>query len=224
MDFIRPTRRELVRVMLLDDHPVVRCGFERRLACEADIAVVGSYENSRELMAALRRERCDVLVLDYLLDSDDIDGALLVRYVQILHPQVRMLMSSAYVNGPTINACLKAGATGFFSKSAWLEELVRGVRAVAAGETFLGRDAETVIAERKAARGNTRRRPIEMRLTLKEQEVLRCCLQGLSVTKIAAKFRRSVKTVSGHKVAAFRKLGIESDAKLFLARKKLEGL
>ncbi|MGI4900278.1 MAG: response regulator, partial [Janthinobacterium lividum] len=207
MEEFPPSRQDSVRVMLLDDHPVVRCGFERRLRREPDLDIAGAFASSRELMAALRRGACDVVVLDYLLLIDDIDGALLIRHLRILHPTVRILVSTSYVNAPTISACLRAGATGFFCKSEKLDELVYAIRTVARGNEYLGREARGALG-RASAEGGIASPLGEAGLTLKELEVVRCCLHGMSVTLIARKFRRSVKTVSGHKVAAYRKLGI----------------
>lgn len=212
-----------LRVALLDDHPLIRNGFAARMAQEGDLDMVALYASSRELMAQLKTLIVDVLVLDYSLQQDELDGLNLIRLVRIRYPKVRILVSSATESPAIISMSLRAGARGFIGKSRDMDELLGAIRRVALDEIYL--DPVTArqlvllpMVEEGAAvdvppadQGLTN----HPRLSPREQEVLRCCLEGLSVSQIAFKFSRSIKTISAQKQAAFRKLGIRSNIELF---------
>lgn len=213
-----------IRVVVLDDHPLVASGLKLNLDVEPDIEVVGTFHASRALMAAMRRSPCDVLLADYLLGENEPDGALLIEHLHALFPALRILVCSVHLSPAVVCACLDAGASGFFAKSSSLLELAPAVRAAARGVLYLSSEVRRMVARRFEVSRQAGMPPPLARLTLKEFEVVRCSLQGLSPTQIATKFSRSVKTISGHKITAFRKLGADSDAALFRMRKQLEGL
>ena len=222
-----------LRVALLDDHPLIRNGFAERFERERDIKVVALYATSRELLTALRSVTIDVLVLDYSLQQNELDGLNLIGLLRVRFPAVRILVSSATELPAIISLSLRAGASGFIGKSQDLDALLGAVRAVGKGQRYVDpavahaleqvppvdevvRSASDVEAgvpgELPATAQGLVSNP---RLSVREQEVLRCCLEGLSVSQIAVKFSRSIKTISAQKHAAFRKLGIRSDIELF---------
>ncbi|MDY0834176.1 response regulator transcription factor [Pseudomonas sp. SED1] len=222
-----------LRVALLDDHAIIRSGFSSRLSAERDIEVVALYGNSRELLTGLRNQSVDVLVLDYTLQQDELDGLNLIRLLRIRFPDVRILIYSATESAATISLSLRAGVRGFIGKSQELDELMIAVRTVANERIYLDKmvalelghvpgfhEGEEVGADEADGSGSVLvSNPL---LSPREQEVLRCCLQGMSVSQIAIKFTRSRKTISGQKQSAFRKLGISSDIELFKIRSELE--
>ncbi len=229
------TPASAMRIALLDDHAVVRYGLAMRLAEEPDLDVVGAFATSKELMVALRTVPVDLLLIDYALGSNDIDGLNLIRALRVRFPRSKILVASAHHNPATVAMAMKAGAGGFVGKSQELGELIQAVRAVGRGRQYLNvtmvaalssmQQAESA-ASPAGAPGRSRRNgsgtPTASRalaelssLSPREREVLRCCLEGLSVTEIAEKFMRSVKTISGQKQSALRKLGVRSDHELF---------
>jgi DNA-binding NarL/FixJ family response regulator len=165
------------------------------------------------MMAALRSTPADVLLIDYALGCNDIDGLNLIRALRVRFPDSRILVSSSHDNPATTALALKAGAAGFVGKSRELGELVQVIRQVASGPPQAG---AVLAPDGSPAHGAA--------LSPREQEVLRCCLDGMSVTQIAAKFSRSVKTISGQKQAALRKLGVRNDSELFKMRGPLANL
>ncbi|MAF05515.1 response regulator [Herbaspirillum huttiense] len=229
------TLASALRIALLDDHAVVRYGLAKRLAEEPDFTVVGAFATSKELMAALRASPADLLLIDYSLGSNDIDGLNLIRALRVRFPRSKILVTSAHSSPATVAMAMKAGARGFVSKSQELAELILAIRTISRGREYLNSTMTRELAIMQAAEAATRSQP-EVRpprrrprgtdvspdslsdmpsLSPREREVLRCCLDGMSVTDIAEKFARSVKTISGQKQSAFRKLGVRSDNELF---------
>jgi two-component system capsular synthesis response regulator RcsB len=211
-----------VRVMLLDDHALIRHGLASYLRQQPGFQIVGECATSRELLAALGRGPADLLLIDYSLGIDSADGLHLIRMLRVRHPTAKILVISAHNNPITAAMALSAGAGGFMGKSQDLDELLGAIHAVMEGRVYVARDlldASSALYKLTAPELTCedeitdliRRAP----LTPREREVLRCCLEGLSVSKIAEKFNRSLKTVSGQKQSAFRKLGISTDNELF---------
>lgn len=214
-----------LRLMVLDDHAVVRHGLIARLADEPDLSVVGSHATSRELLDALATVAADVVLVDFSLGPSDIDGLNLLRALKVRHPRSRTIVISAHYSAATVALALKAGARGYVGKSQELDELVAAVRTVSKGRIHLHPDMAADIAiHREAASQHTDAEALTKHplLSPREREVLRCCLEGLSVTQIAAKFSRNVNTISTQKHAAFRKLGIRTDNELFKIRHQLD--
>jgi two-component system capsular synthesis response regulator RcsB len=234
-----------IHVVLLDDHAVVRYGLEHRLSQEVDINVVAGVADSRELRSVLQKQRCDVLVMDYELRPDDLDGWNLIRSMRTRFPELLLIVLSGHESVATEALTMRAGAHGFVGKGRGVEAVVAAIRSVLRGQPVFSRkpppahaalaaaDAQNdpnasaaayaeplrlaplLPGERPAVDQVAQFPPEISTLTPRETEVLRCCLQGLSLTEVAAKFVRSVKTVSTQKQSAYRKLGIRNDNELF---------
>ncbi|MPQ66492.1 MULTISPECIES: response regulator transcription factor [Pseudomonas] len=223
------------RLMILDDHSLVLCGMEIKIQAEADLLLLGSFSRGSTLMAALREEEVDLVVMDYSLRSGEVDGLNLIRTLKIRFPKLRLLIISSLYVPATVALALRCGASGFIGKELNSDEFVLAIRQVAAGKVYLHPDmAEalqvhevsrldiaTPASESEVASLDVLARTSE--LTVREHEVLRCCLDGLSVSHIARKFSRSIKTISTQKQAAFRKLGLRGDNELYKVRYQMEG-
>ena len=224
-----------IRVVVLDDHAVVRHGLAARLKQEADIEVCGMFASGREIVRALKDNtfEVDVLLMDYSLGPTEIDGLNLIRLIRVRYPELKILVASAHHNKATVGMVMHAGARGFVGKEEELSELVRAIRTVAAGGKRLNaalaaemeRDALSADAPAPTANGTNKLSVLLDRseLSPREREVLRCCLDGMSVTDVAEKFARSIKTISSQKQSAYRKLGIRTDTELFKIKHELEG-
>ncbi|WP_296224676.1 response regulator transcription factor [Ralstonia sp. UBA689] len=227
-----------IRVIVLDDHAVVRHGLAARLKQEADIEVTGLFASGREVVQALKTNtiEVDVLLMDYSLGPSEIDGLNLIRLIRVRYPELKILVVSAHHNKATVGLVMHAGARGFVGKEEELSEMVRAIRTVAAGNKRLN---ATLAVEMEHDAHAEAEAPIETQapdgaelsdlvdrpqLSPREREVLRCCLDGMSVSDIAEKFARSIKTISSQKQSAYRKLGIRSDTELFKIKHELEGL
>jgi two-component system, NarL family, captular synthesis response regulator RcsB len=216
------SRSDPTCIAVLDDHPVVLCGLEARIRAEPDFHWVTGVATSSELIRVLERKPCHVVVLDYELAPNDLDGWSLVRLLRARLPHVRLVMSTAHNDKATATLMRRAGAHGFVAKSDNMDVLVAAVRHVMNGGEWYEdgvadlRHTEVQVVQHhlpfetlEAGRSDVRI------LSPREHEVIRCCLQGLSVGQIAVKFSRSVKTVSTQKQSAYRKLGIRNDLELY---------
>lgn len=211
-------------IMLLDDHEMVRQGIELGLSKEADLKVVGSYGTSRDLLDALARRRVDVLVMDFILGASDMDGLSLIRTLSRRFKHCKPIVVTSHYTPATVSLALKAGSYGVLGKTQKLTELIAAIRTVAKGRVYLH---PTMLSALQGMQPSFNGRMIESRmelsvtsqlnacLTPKEQEVLRCFLDGMSVGSIAEKFSRSASTISTQKQSAYRKLGIKTDSELF---------
>ncbi|KUY55234.1 LuxR family transcriptional regulator [Burkholderia sp. RF7-non_BP1] len=226
-----------IRVVILDDHAIVQLGIASYLTEKNSIELVASFAKSRDLIRWLESNRADVVLLDYTLGPDEIDGLDLVKLINTRFPDCRMLMMSSSDSSATVNMTMRAGALGFFGKSEDLGELARAIRLVASGQSFIsaelshritwGTTTDSRGAEPRTASGDDSPSSdsgpaADFLLSPREHEVLRCFLAGMSVSEIASKFFRSPKTISAQKQSAYRKLGIRNDAELFAVRNLIE--
>lgn len=213
-----------IRIALLDDHAVVRHGLANTLAAEANFEVVGIYERSRDLIAGLAKVPADLLLLDFSLSPEELDGVSLIRALRVKFPDSRILVLSTHHDPATVGLAMRVGARGFVGKGEDMDQLVKAIRKVAAGAVYLSPDmtcrlAETVISDTRKGSGEVTDALILAELTSREQEVIRCYLAGMTITEIADKFNRSIKTISTQKTSAFRKLGVTSNNELFKLNK-----
>ncbi|WP_330215490.1 response regulator transcription factor [Pseudomonas sp. AM8] len=210
--------------MLLDDHAMLRQGIELGLSNEADLRVVGSFGTAKELLEALARRPADVVVMDFILAPSDNDGLSLIQALNRRFSQCRPLIVCSHYTPATVSLSLKAGCWGILGKTQNLTELITAIRTVAQGRIYLqpcmvpalqGMQSMLEVVSMKSKMDYATPLRLNACLTPKEQEVLRCFLDGMSVNSIAAKFSRSASTISTQKQSAYRKLGIKNDSELF---------
>jgi DNA-binding NarL/FixJ family response regulator len=209
-------------VMLLDDHEMVRQGIELSLSKESDIEVIGSFATARDLLEALSRRLADVVVMDFALAPSDLDGLSLIKALHRRFSSCRPLVVFSHCTPATVSLSLKAGCWGILGKTQNLTDLFTAIRTVAQGRLYLQPSSVLALQDLHAGRDVANKQAdlasalqLSSGLTPKEQEVLRCFLDGMSVNSIAAKFSRSASTISTQKQSAYRKLGISSDSELF---------
>ncbi|WP_458722481.1 response regulator [Pseudomonas brenneri] len=213
-----------IRIALLDDHAVVRHGLANTLAAETNFEVVGIYERSRDLIAGLATAPADLLLLDFSLSPDELDGVSLIRALRVKFPACQILILSSHHDPATVGLAMRVGARGFVGKGEDMTQLIKAIRKVASGAVYLSTDmtyrlAETVTSDTRKASDEVPDALILAELTSREQEVIRCYLAGMTITEIAEKFNRSIKTISTQKTSAFRKLGVTSNNELFKLNK-----
>ncbi|MBH3368355.1 response regulator transcription factor [Pseudomonas carnis] len=218
-----------LHIALLDDHAIVRHGLVNRLVQEPDFELVGVYSRSRDLMAGLATAPAEILLLDFVLGPCEMDGISLIRALRVKFPTCRILIFSTHHDAATAILALRVGARGFLGKGEDMEQLICAVRLVASGAVYLSPDMAYRVAEATAVSydGEAKGRDEALRfvsLSAREQEVIRCYLAGMTITEIAEKFHRSIKTISSQKASAFRKLGVMSNNELFRIRHIIEGV
>jgi DNA-binding NarL/FixJ family response regulator len=194
----------VIKILLADDHPVVRDGVRNRLSREEDFAVVGETANGDETLRQARRLSPDVILLDVAMPGP---GAVpLMEALRRDAPSARVLVLSAFDDDEYVFGMLAAGAAGYALKDERLATLVEAVRAVARGETWLSPRVATKVARRAVGDRDDEENP----LTEREQEVLRLMAQGQENAAIAAELVIAERTVKFHVGNIYAKLGVTS--------------
>ena len=199
-----------VRVLLADDQAMVRAGFRMILELEEGIEVVGEAQDGEEAVAAARRARPDVIVMDVRMPR--LDGvAATRRVVEELEPPPRVLVVTTFDEDEPVYEALRAGASGFLLKNAPPEQLVEAVRAVAAGDGLLAPEVTRRVIEEFARRSPPPATPgadALSELTERELEVLRLMARGLSNAEIADRLVITPGTAKTHVGRILMKLGL----------------
>lgn len=199
---------EPIRVMLVDDHEVLRTGLRAVLSAAKDMIVVGEAKSGREAIALAARVHPDVVLMD--LTMDDIDGLEATRQINRMEPRPRVLVLTMHDEEEYLAEALKAGASGYLVKSAAHNELVDSVRAVAYGDVYVRPAAAQVLAQRLRSEKATHTRADFERLTEREREVLRLVAEGYTAPEIGERLVISPKTVDTYKQRINEKLGMSS--------------
>lgn len=209
----------LIRVVLADDHAVVRKGIREFLEEDAAIRVVAEANDGEQALALIAREQPEVAVLD--IQMPRMNGLDAARRVKKEFPNTRVLMLTAYEDEPYIFAALQAGASGYLLKTASSDEICRAVRAIAAGESALSPSVAKKLVQR-AAGGETARDEIVEPLTERELEVLRLAAKGMGNKQIGVELNISDRTVQGHLANIYSKLNMttRTEAVLYAVRQK----
>jgi DNA-binding NarL/FixJ family response regulator len=198
----------VIRLVIADDHPVVRRGLVEILGEAPDLEVVGEAGDAGEALAAIGDSGPEVAVLDLAMPG--VQGLDLLRRVRAEHPGVAVLVLSIHPEDQYAVQCLKAGAAGYLGKQSAPEELVQAVRAVASGRRYFSpRLAERLLGEA----GEPETVPHEA-LSEREFEVLRLIGSGYTTGQIAERLDLSVKTVSTYRSRLLEKMGMRTNAEL----------
>lgn len=188
-----------IRVVLVDDHAVIRAGLEQLLAGTDDIEVVGTAANGAEALDVVRRIRPDVVLMD--LQMPEVDGVAATRAIMAERLGVDVLVLTSFSDSERIIAALDAGAVGYLLKDADPDDVLQGIRAVSRGESPI---------HPKAARAllGTRAGSPQVQLTARETEVLTLVREGLANKQIARRLDISERTVKAHLTSAFARIGV----------------
>ena len=206
-----------IRVLLVDDHPVVRSGISGMLATADEIEIVGEAATGEEALRSIEQNHPDILLLDMVLP--DIQGTQLAQQIIQLYPQVKILVLSAYDDPVYIRELLELGASGYLMKEEAPEGIVEAVRGVAQGQQgwVSRRIAAQILTWMQSGQAS------EMNLTPREQEVLRLIVEGKTNQAIALDLGISEKTVEKYIGALFTKLNVTSrvEAAVYAVREGL---
>jgi DNA-binding NarL/FixJ family response regulator len=194
----------LTRIVLADDHKIVRDGLKRILAATSDLQVTGEAGDGDELLRLVKAGDYDIAVID--MSMPGLSGIALIKRLKLEKPKLRMLVLSMHGESQYAARVLKAGASGYLNKDSAADALVGALRKIAAGGVHIGEAAAaSLVASEKA--------PHET-LSDREFEVLRLLVEGLGPTEIGERLHLSVKTVSTHKTRILEKLNLGSTAEL----------
>jgi DNA-binding NarL/FixJ family response regulator len=191
----------MIRVVIVDDHPIVRAGLVALVDAAEDIEVVGTASTGLEAVRVTASLAPDVVLMD--LRMPELDGDEATARIVAANPATRVVILTTYESDDAILSAIEAGASGYLLKAAPEAELIAGVRAVAAGEVALAPGVAALLVKRAAARPAAA--PV---LSARELEVLRLVAQGLSNRAIGEKLFLGEATVKTHLLHAFTKLEV----------------
>lgn len=201
-----------LNVILADDHPIVRVSIANEVLRTGGMTVIAEVSSPDELIMALNMERCDVLITDFSMPGAEVDDGLgLVNLIQSGWPHIRIIVLTMLSNAGLISSLRMRKVAGLVSKADTLDELGNALRAIKAGETYISSTFERLLSGTRAGSSRDPRTVLSER----ELEVLRLFASGMSISEIAAKRDRSVKTVSHQKMSAMGKLGLRNDPELY---------
>ena len=201
-----------VRILLADDHKIVRDGLRSLLETQQGMEVVGEAENGRLALELARQKKPDVVIMD--VSMPDLNGIEATRQMLVVQPRVRVIALSMHSDRRLVAGMLQAGASGFLLKDCAFDELARAIHAVMSNQPYLSsRIAGTVIQD-YVRRMTPSEFPTADALTVREREILQLLAEGWSTKHISSHLHVSVKTVETHRRRIMAKLRLRSIAEL----------
>lgn len=197
-----------LRIILADDHKLIREGLRMLVNSQADMEVVGEADNGRIAITLAHELQPDVVVMD--VSMPELNGLKATEKLKELFPSIKILTLTRHMDEGYLKQLLEAGASGYVLKQSASEELVRAIHAVVNGQTYLDpammKQFVGNVIGRRAARGS----PTKGDLSPREEEVLRLIAWGHLSKEVAARLQISIKTVEAHKANGMQKLGMKS--------------
>ncbi|HWT54289.1 MAG TPA: response regulator transcription factor [Rhodocyclaceae bacterium] len=199
----------MIRIMVADDHAIIRDGLKQIISFNQDMQVVGEAGSGDEILQLLRKTPCDLLLTD--LSMPGRNGVALIQQVKASHPKLAVLVLSMHQESQYAVQAIRAGASGYITKSMASQQLIEGIRKVARGGTFIS----AAIAEKLVRQIQQPENELpHARLTSREFQIFQMLVEGRSVNEIADALSLSNKTVSTHKSNIQQKMEIETTAGL----------
>ncbi len=199
------------RVMLTDDHELVRAGLRRILEAQPDLLVCGEEADGESALRTLKTLKPDMLVLD--LSMPGLDGFEVLRRAKKAQPELKVLVLTMHANPEYVQRAITEGADGYLLKDSAVQDLVAAIEAVSEGRAYYSPQIQSRLAEILRAGKETEPRPLDV-LTDREREVLKLVAEGLATKEIAGRFDISARTVETHRANIMRKLDLRSVARL----------
>jgi two-component system, NarL family, response regulator LiaR len=192
-----------IRVLLVDDHAVVRSGLSKFLMVNKDLELVGEAGDGAEAVTMVSLHKPDVVLMDLMMPG--VDGITATREIHQKYPQVKVIALTSFSEQNMVQGALQAGASGYLQKNVTAVELANAIRSAYAGRMTLSPEAALVLAQsvtQPHLPGNE--------LTERERDVLKCMVEGLNNNEIAERLIVSLGTVKFHISNIFQKLGVDS--------------
>jgi two-component system capsular synthesis response regulator RcsB len=200
-----------MRVIIADDHPVVRIGLRMLIDLSRTCVIVGEADGPDSLLDQLCVTPCDLLITDFSMPGNQqADGLKMLSTVRRRYPATTIILVTMLANVATLRAAFAQGVVAIVAKGASATELPKAIKAVKEGRRFISQSLRTALVQVEADAQS--RSPA---LSAKEHEVVRMLASGMTVSEIASHFKRSVSTISKQKNMAMQRLGISSDVDLF---------
>ena len=202
-----------IRVLVVDDHTILRDGLCALLASTGDIEVVGEAANGRDALHMTGELQPDIVLMD--IHMPVMSGLEATRFIRDEFPSVKIIALTQYEDKEYVFPMIEAGAQGFISKTSASSELGSGIRSVYQGDSYLSPAiAKLLVEDRQSGNSTSNRGNSYHQLTNREKEILKLTAEGHTVREIAEKLIISPKTVEGHKTNMLAKLDLHSTAEL----------
>jgi len=208
LDHVSPSA--MIRILIADDHAVVRAGVRQFIAGHDDLSVVAEAATGAEVLDYIRKEELDVVVLDISMPGRS--GVDTLRSLKRARPKLPVLILSGFAENLYAVNLLRAGAAGYVSKDAAATQLVAAIRAVAQGRKYISPAVAQLLADGLSIKDQDQ--PVHSQLSQREFQVFCKLAKGESVSKIAEELFLSVKTVSTYRGRILEKMGMKSNADL----------
>ena len=199
----------MIRILIADDHAIVRAGLKQFVADQADMSVAGEAATGAETVSLVRNEAYDVVLLD--ISMPDRNGVDTLKQLKQIRPEMPVLMLSAHAEEQYAVNLLRAGAAGYVSKETASTQLVQAIRTVTRGRKYVSPDLAQVLADGVTGQGDA---PLHASLSQREFQIFCKLAAGAAVSKIADELNLSVKTVSTYRTRILEKMAMKSNADL----------
>ncbi len=206
------TGNKTIRILLADDHKILRTGLRELLEKEPSLKVVAEAEDGRTAVQLSREMSPDIVIMD--ISMQDLNGVEATRQIVSGSPQIKVIVLSMHSGQKFVAEVFKAGASGYLLKDCDFSEVFTAIRAVTANETYLCPQIATIVRNDYLLRLSQGESPASASLSPREKEVLQLMAEGKSTKEIAFSFNLSVKTVEVHRQRIMEKLNIHSIAEL----------
>ncbi len=200
------------RILLVEDHHIVRAGLRKLLEGEDGLEVVGEAQNGREALAVAKSDPVDLVIMD--VEMPDLNGVDATRQLLLDHPHTKVLALSMHTGRPFVLGMMDAGASGYVLKDSVWSELILAIQSVMQGQTYLSPKVASVVVERYRGLASGQETDTAHQLSPREREVVQLIAEGLSTKQIADKLHISPKTVETHRSRIMAKLDVHNVAQL----------
>lgn len=200
-----------IRILIADDHGVLRAGLRAILEEEPDLQVVGEAADGQEALHLAGKYGPDLVLLD--IGMPGMDGIEVTRRLARISPQTRVLILSVYEDGSLLREAIQAGASGYIVKRAVEDELISAIQAVSRGDMYIHPSITRTLVKNLSPAVGPHRHALES-ITPREREVMKYIVRGYTNRLIAEELSISIRTVEGHRASLFGKLGFKNRVEL----------
>ncbi|HPX50141.1 MAG TPA: response regulator transcription factor [Deltaproteobacteria bacterium] len=197
------------KVLIADDHPIVRTGLKQIIAEEPDIKIIGEASDGNEVLEFLRKEPCDLVLLDLAMPKRS--GLEIISEIRQIRPNTAILVLSIYPEDQYAVRALRAGASGYLTKASAPNELIKAMRKVLNGGKYISMSLAEILASEIDQ--HTQQQPHE-RLSDREYQVMLMLAAGKTVTEVSRELNLSVKTISTYRARILEKMNMKNNAQM----------
>ncbi len=202
----------MIKVVLADDHMIIRDGLRSLLERQPDMEVVAEADNGRAALKHVKELSPDVVIMD--ISMRELNGIDATSQIVKVSPKVKVLSLSMYSDKRFIKGMLKAGASGYILKDSAFKELVDAIRVIVGGKIYISPSVASIVMDDYLEHSSERESSIRSLLTLRELEVLQLLAEGKSTKQIALSLHLSIKTIESHRIRVMRKIDVSNIADL----------